>query len=475
MRSRVLPSRANRCVRAALVAAAFAVAMPTAAPADGEAPAVAPLREEVERLRLKMELAYLDVKADHLRVRSSDWEKTPFGEDFSNALTDHVRESRSRERAPSASEELDAAAAVVSALAERNVTPPLTRVSTTVVLAETGRAARADRGAGARDLFVAAAHVIFAPQKTEDVWDASFTALPLVAAFREAQKKLADAERPPAPPPEDSRAPSPSDGPAAQTPADGAPAEKSDPPAADPAEDDMVYCDRARPWVGPWTGWISELSEKQNRRAQRSLKAVWIDRHEVTCAQYLLFLESRPAADRAALLPQGWTLAEDGKVTMPEGRARHPVTGVTWSQADAYAASVGKRLPTADEWDRAAAGGDKEARLYPWGDSEEGKRWAHFGVEPEGTFPVDAFLDDATPDGVLGLAGNVAEIVSSYPDREDVPKSGPEKGRQIVVCGGSYSSRPAECVTSWRWVLDADASSPSVGFRCVAETRKKPK
>jgi hypothetical protein len=76
------------------------------------------------------------------------------------------------------------------------------------------------------------------------------------------------------------------------------------------------------------------------------------------------------------------------------------------------------------------------------------------------------------------MAGNVAEMVATYPDRTDVGKTGPEKEKQILVCGGGFTSRSSECVTSWRWVIDADGASPSVGFRCVmdeAEYRKRKK
>ena len=100
------------------------------------------------------------------------------------------------------------------------------------------------------------------------------------------------------------------------------------------------------------------------------------------------------------------------------------------------------------------------------------------GIPPKGSFPVDAFPDDATPEGVIGMAGDVAELVATHADRSDVPKTGPEKGKQVIVCGGSFASRASECETSYRWVLDGDGTLPSVGFRCVmddAEYKKRHK
>jgi len=374
-------------------------------------------------------------------------------------VTEFVRDERARTESRTAHQDVDDAVAELQTLTERKVEPPVTRTSMIVVLAEVARAARADKAAAPRDLFVSAAETVFAAGKPEDSWDTCFVVLPVVDAFRVAQKKLAAAQAAAAEPP---------------------PPASTDKPAEKPVKalDEMVLSERARPWVGPWTGWTTDIPEKQNKRQQRSVKPVWVDRYETTCAQYRAFLETLAPASRRAMLPQGWTLDDKDAVQMPAGKERHPVTGVTWRQAQTYAESQGKRLPTCDEWERAAAGSEKEPRAFPWGASEEGRTWAHLGTEPKGTFAVDAFPDDATPDGIVGLAGNVAEMVATYSDRAEVPKAGPDKAKQILVCGGSFTSRASECATSWRWAVDADAASASVGFRCVmdeAEYKKRHK
>lgn len=459
-RSRVRSALDRWLAGAALLVALAGLAAapcPEAAAADDDAAVVA-IREEVERLRREMETAYLDVQKDAERTRAAEWAGTPFGDDFSSALAVFVRDARARSEARTAQQDMEDAAAVLRPLAARGVEPPLTRTSALVVLAETARAARGDRTATARDLFVTATRTVFAASKPEDVWDACFLDLPVVQAFRAAQQRLAAAL-------------------ASAENARAKPAETT-PPAPDKDLEEVVAFEKSRPWLGPWTGWTSDVTEKQNKRQQRSVKAFWMDRFEVTCEQYAAFLESLPASARRPMLPLGWTLGEDDRPHLPEGKGRHPVTGVTLRQAAAYAESRGKRLPTSDEWERAAAGGEKDARTYPWGPSEEGKKWSHLGVEPKATVPVDAFPDDATPEGVIGMAGNVAEMVATYPDRNEVGKSGPEKEKQILVCGGSFNSRASECATSWRWVIDADGASPSVGFRCVmdeAEYRKRRK
>jgi len=448
-------------VRAALIVAtaAWGLVVPCGSVRADEHTAVDAARDEVERLRGDMELAFLDVQHDHEHVRAADWARTPLGDPFSSALADFVRDERARTEARTARQDVDASVAALEALAQRKVEPPVTRTSMIVVLAGVARAARADRSAAPRDLFVAAAGAAFAAAKPEDAWDTCFVDLPVVEAFRAAQKKLAEAQAAVAGPP---------------------PPASTEKPAEKPAKalEEMILSERARPWLGPWTGWTTDIPEKQNKRQQRSVKPVWVDRFETTCAQYRAFLETLAPGNRSAMLPQGWTLDDKDAVQMPAGNERHPVTGVTWRHAQAFAELQGKRLPTCDEWERAAAGGDREPRAFPWGASEEGRAWAHLGVEPKGTFPVDAFADDATPDGIVGLAGNVAEMVATYSDRAEVPKAGPDKGKQVLVCGGSFTSRASECATSWRWVVDADAASASVGFRCVmdeAEYKKRHK
>jgi len=119
---------------------------------------------------------------------------------------------------------------------------------------------------------------------------------------------------------------------------------------------------------------------------------------------------------------------------------------------------VGGRLPTSDEWVIAAAGHD--GRRYPWGQTGLVCRRAVFGLVdgPCATGGVGPEIggmrpDGATPDGVLDLAGNVAEWTV-------------ESDGGYAARGGSFRSRVAGELKSWS-VEEVDGSADHVGFRCA--------
>jgi len=137
------------------------------------------------------------------------------------------------------------------------------------------------------------------------------------------------------------------------------------------------------------------------------LDAYFIDRYEVTNLQYRKFIDE---THRRA--PQHFDHRQ-----VPEGKADHPVTFVTWYDARDYCAWAGKRLPTEAEWEKAARG--TAGRVFPWGDEFDIRkantpvRWGRVGVEGD-TTPVGAFPEGASPYGLYDMAGNVWEWTDSW-------------------------------------------------------------
>jgi formylglycine-generating enzyme required for sulfatase activity len=153
----------------------------------------------------------------------------------------------------------------------------------------------------------------------------------------------------------------------------------------------------------------------------------------VTNAQYALFV-----TDGGADPPPDWAGGDP-----PTGRADHPVAFVDWFDAQAYCAWTGARLPTEAEWEKAARGAD--GRVYPWGGEADPSRAAiGAGAKHGTTVPVDAHASGASPYGLLGMAGNVWEWVSSayrpYPYDAADGREDPVEALERVLRGGSFMS-----------------------------------
>ena len=161
-----------------------------------------------------------------------------------------------------------------------------------------------------------------------------------------------------------------------------------------------------------------------------------------------------------------------GKGSTLEGKMDHPVVHISWYDAQAYAAWVGKRLPTEAEWEWAASGG-QNGEKYPWGDEPITKGPVKANAW-EGNFPYQNSLQDQffytapvgsfepNPFGLFDMAGNVWEWCSdwydftyyeSFQNKKTSNPKGPDAPydpyqpylRQKVMRGGSFLCNDAYC------------------------------
>jgi iron(II)-dependent oxidoreductase len=156
---------------------------------------------------------------------------------------------------------------------------------------------------------------------------------------------------------------------------------------------------------------------------------------------------------------------------------QHPVTGVSWYEAEAYARFRGKRLPTEAEWERAAAWDDvqEKSRRFSWGDDAPDETLCNFNNHSWGTTAVGSFPDGATIDGCLDMTGNVWEwtrdAFAGYPGFEAFPY--PEyseawfDGDHRVLKGGSWATRAPLLRNSFRNFFRRHFRIAFAGIRCA--------
>lgn len=202
--------------------------------------------------------------------------------------------------------------------------------------------------------------------------------------------------------------------------------------------------------------------EKCRPAQEVRVAAFFLDRTEVTGRAYQACV-AKGACSRPQLpeLPAPGRYSIRGATPPWVGAAdERPVTGVLHDQAAAYCRSVGKRLPSPEEWEAAARGTD--GRLYPWGDEPPTCERARFsGCEGAGPDRVGGRRGGASPSGALDMAGNVAEIVDAFAG--DRGAEGPAPG--VELRGGSFEDGP-EALLSHR-TRSSRFASAAVGFRCA--------
>jgi len=180
-------------------------------------------------------------------------------------------------------------------------------------------------------------------------------------------------------------------------------------------------------------------------KEKRSLPEYWVDKTPVTNAEYARFVTAVGCEP-----PKHWR-----GTSPPENIADHPVVNVSWDDAAAYCQWAGKRLPTGEEWEKAARGTD--GRAYAWGDVFDTGKCNTAGGNVEGTTPVGRYSPRGdSPYGCVDMTGNVWEwTTESFSESEK------------TVRGGSWLHRDGLAGVVCRLGARPTAGDLTLGFRCV--------
>jgi formylglycine-generating enzyme required for sulfatase activity len=190
------------------------------------------------------------------------------------------------------------------------------------------------------------------------------------------------------------------------------------------------------------------------------LDAYWIDRTEVTLAQYQACVEA-------------------GKCGEPDcasaGQSDLPVACVSWQDAADYCGWAGRRLPTEAEWEKAARGTD--GRKYPWGNEEPDCDRLNYSGCVGNASSVGSYPSGTSPFGALDMAGNVSEWVADWydedksyyatsPERNPV---GPVTGNRRVVRGGAWNADRPDVLAASRSMGAPGGSGKDPGVRRIGD------
>lgn len=194
------------------------------------------------------------------------------------------------------------------------------------------------------------------------------------------------------------------------------------------------------------------------------LDAYWMDKYEISNAMYLTCLQAGECSE----------LVSDNTTYQNWIYRNHPVTYVTWEQANAYCQWAGRRLPTEAEWEKAARGTD--GRKYPWGNEAPNPRLANFdGSLIHESVSIYRYPLGASPYGVVNMSGNAREWVADWYSDDYylvtpyANPTGAETGTERSLRSGSYNEDKNEIAATARYRHEPQSAGLSRGFRCAED------
>lgn len=228
------------------------------------------------------------------------------------------------------------------------------------------------------------------------------------------------------------------------------------------------------------------LDNEQPRHSEY-IDTFWIARTEVTVDQFAAFVEAtgyRTTAEEAGSshvwTGPGWEdvagaswRAPHGPGSSVENKQNHPVTHISWTDAQFFSNWAGVRLPTEAEWEKACRG-DEDSRFYPWGKNWPDKRRANFNMNVSmnvgDTTAVGSYPAGKSPYGLLDMSGNVWEWTQTkwrWDYNTPADNSG-QRNAQRVVRGGSFLGDAGYVRCAFRY--SPNIRDDGSGFRVVVSS-----
>lgn len=239
----------------------------------------------------------------------------------------------------------------------------------------------------------------------------------------------------------------------------------------EPIQTDMVVIQEGEGFRGSHHGNRDEMP-----RHKIYFSSFAIDIHPVTNEQFSRFIEAMGGEKDShnndmIKLKESRIKRVSGKLIIESGYSKHPVVGVTWYGAVAYAKWVGKRLPTEVEWEVACRAGLEDA-LFPYGEDIEKSQANFFSSDTTAvkSYPPNSY-------GLYDVVGNVYEWCQDWYDynhyevsaQEPQDPKGPLQGVYRVLRGGCWKSLKEDLRCSHRHRNNPGAVNRTYGFRCAAD------